>query len=192
MKLHFHLPVYALWPLILIVAAAAAFLYLFDALRYITCEPWTRLPSSPRPGAQLLAAFSNKIYINDDSGGVYCYAHGGWNRCTYPTFNTLSKDQPGWEIRYLQPPSIQEPLIDLHRNDNIVAIDYFALTGSGTIYQCATNFQDETTRIVLAPSGLILLVPAIILVIAVTWFVRIAVVSGQPKYTTWDGDDRDY
>jgi hypothetical protein len=192
MKLHFHLPVYALWPFIIAVAAAAGFIYGFDALRYLSCEPWTRLPASPRPGVQLLAAFSKGIYINDASGGIYCFARGAWSRCTYPTFNTLSKDFPEWVKGYLKPPSIPEQLVDIHRNDNIIVIDYYALTGSGAIYQCATNFQDETTRIFMAPSGLILLVPAIILVIAGVWFVRIATVSGQPRYTDWDGNDRDY
>ncbi len=192
MHLRLRLPPYAVFPIFIAVGAAVACYFLFDALRYITCAPWTSLPASPQPAAQLLAAMSRTIYVNDSSGRVSCFTHGAWASCTYPTFNSLSADQPGWVRPFLSPKAIQEPLVDLHRNDNIVAIDYYALAQSGAIYECSTNFQDETNRIFLTSSGLILLVPATLSLIALAIFLRIAMAEGQPRYTDLDGIDRDY
>jgi hypothetical protein len=192
MHLRFRLPPHAVFPAFVAVLAAFACYFLFDALRYITCTPWTRLPASPQPAAQLLAGMSRTIYLNDSSGRVYCFTHGAWGRCTYPTFNTLSKDPPGWVRPFLSPKEIQEQLVDLHRNDNIVAIDYYALGQSRAIYQCSTSFQDETNRILLSSSGLVLLVPAIIALVALVIFLRIAMMEGQPRYHDLDGIDRDY
>jgi hypothetical protein len=192
MHLRFRLPPSAILPVFIAVGAALACYFLFDALRYVTCAPWTRLPASPSPAAQLLAAMPRTIYVNDSSGRVYCFEHGTWSRCTYPSFNTLSKDQPEWVKPYLTPKEIQEPVVDLHRNDNIVAIDYYALTQSGAVFQCSTNFQDETNRIFRSSSGLILLVLAIIALVALVTFLRIATTEGQPRYRDLDGIDRDY
>jgi hypothetical protein len=184
MKLRYTLPLYSLVPALLVFLVFAAGFWIFDFLRYITCEPWEQLPAAPERVVKLIGTVKERLYVKTLNQEIYCYETNVWENCKLPTEIIWSENKSGNARHFFRINDKPVELVYLTRQGNFGKNHYLALMKNGDIWMCSMNLETELAHILSSGAFLWLLIPIMAGICSVIAFLKIF--ADEAQIVFWD------
>ena len=181
-------PLYAVIPFGLGVAAFWVLVVLFSVFRFANCPEWVSLSSTPVNTTRIAGYYKDVVYLQMQDETLYCNSQNGWQKCPSPIYIWDQEEAPAWLMEHFK--IIPDSSVLIRQETRFTTLDevrYYALLDNGQLLQCPTSLKAEIQKII--DSGEILWLGVIVglIIFFGGWFLKILIEEGTPVLWDWFG-----
>jgi hypothetical protein len=184
MRLRFSLPLVALLPVILGILMTSMFFTMADWLGFTHCSAWFPLSDPPEKVDRFIDVFGENVYLQTNEEGIYCFQQSQWKKCMLPPYRAKLHTAPNWLVsNFISLPS-QDGITQLIRANKFLDSTYYALSESGKVWACSTDFETQFAGMYHSGAIMLLVVPFGLACWSAGSFLNIFARYANPVY--WD------
>ena len=181
-------PLYAVIPFGLGVAAFWVLVVLFSVFRFANCPEWVSLSSTPVNTTRIAGYYKDVVYLQMQDETLFCNSQNGWRKCPPPIYEWDQEEAPAWLLEHFK--LIPDSSVLIRQETRFTTLDevrYYALLDNGQLLQCPTSLKAEIQKII--DSGEILWLGVIVglIIFFGGWFLKILIEEGTPVLWDWFG-----